>query len=192
MIHQTLFKLVPCRVALVNTELVVQDASQACAKFVGAAVEELVGRSLLERLTLEAGAAGARDDLRRAIAEGRESQYAAALASGGASEQPFRLRMIPLADGGQRFGLVHIDDQREGQLAAGGERLESILDAIRTIKHDINNPLTGALGNINLLLRRDDLDEKTRRRLTVAEQEMKKISQIVVRLSNLAPPQGEQ
>src|SRR6185436_17996936 len=46
-----------------------------------------------------------------------------------------------------------------------------------------------ALGNINLLLRRDDLEEKMRRRLTVAEREMKKIGQIVIRLAELAPPQ---
>jgi signal transduction histidine kinase len=71
---------------------------------------------------------------------------------------------------------------------ASTEHLDTLSSALRSIKHEINNPLTGALGNINLLLRRNDWDEKTRKRLTTAEHEMKKIGQIVVRLADLVPP----
>jgi signal transduction histidine kinase len=90
-------------------------------------------------------------------------------------------------NGAQSMAVVHVAEAS----ANSSNALAEIQSAIREIRHEINNPLTGALGNINLLLRRDDLDEKTRKRLTTAEQEIKKVSLIVLKLADLAPRGGD-
>ena len=159
-----LLRRLPVPVALVDAELVVHDASDAYFALVGVSRESAIGAPLA--VALPPGAASM-------ATVGGELE----LELGG---RPARLRIEPLDVDPARAVAVLVessDDVRFAQLFA----------TVRSIKHDINNPLTGALGNITLLLRRPDLDEKTRKRLTTAEQELKKISQIVVRLADLAP-----
>jgi signal transduction histidine kinase len=170
--------------------LIVQNVSEACARLVGADPGDLIGKPLLDHFAPATVYPALWDDLRRAIAGGRQSDNTITVEAATAPDQPFQIIVVPLADGGKQFGLVHFAAAPDRQRVADEAHLEQLYTAIRTIKHDINNPLTGALGNVNLLLRRDDLDEKTRRRLTVAEQEMKKIGQIVLQLASLAPPES--
>jgi signal transduction histidine kinase len=155
--------------ALVDFELTIFDATDAFALRRGAAAGSLVGTKL--------DGLGRTDEIARAVQEGRSASFE------------------PDGDGrgGVRVHPIRLDDRLlalvipDGGGEAGADQLQSVFASIRTIKHEINNPLTGALGNINLLLRRDDLDEKTRRRLTTAEQEIKKVSQLVVKLAEIAP-----
>lgn len=57
------------------------------------------------------------------------------------------------------------------------------LDAIRqmslNIKHEINNPLTALLGNVELLLDKDCLDSLTRSRLTIIRELSLRIRDVV-------------
>jgi signal transduction histidine kinase len=185
--HETLFRLLPCYVAVVDSDLIVRDASDACAGLAGVDRDGLVGQPLLERLAPGTAPEALTDELRRAVVEGRPAEHTVTLQPDAAPGRPYNLKTVPVTDGVQRYALVHFAEAPPPP-TSDDTRFEELHAAIRTIKHDINNPLTGALGNINLLLRREDLDEKTRRRLTVAEQEMKKIGQLVLQLASLAPP----
>jgi len=61
------------------------------------------------------------------------------------------------------------------------KRLDEIADLITRIRHEINNPLTGVLGQAQLLLR-EDLTESARRRVTTIEEQAIRIRDIVAQL----------
>jgi signal transduction histidine kinase len=164
----------PLPVALVDRDLVVYDASDAYAETAGATLSSLLGA----RLAVEF-ADGDMERAREAVGTGAAFE-ADAVARGSVA---VRVRLEALDGDDRALAFLQPAAEADGE----SSRLVELLGAIRTIKHEINNPLTGALGNINLLLRRTDLDEKTRRRLATAEQEIKKASQIVLRLADLEP-----
>jgi len=63
---------------------------------------------------------------------------------------------------------------------------ESIVALVRRIRHDANNPLTAALGNVQLLL--DDPainDPDVRESLTVIESELRRLTQILSQLGEI-------
>jgi signal transduction histidine kinase len=65
---------------------------------------------------------------------------------------------------------------------------ESIIALVRRIRHDANNPLTAALGNVQLLL--DDpaiSDPDVRASLTGIESELRRLTQILRQLSEIKP-----
>ena len=158
-----LLRHLPIPVALVDADMIIHDASDAYCALVGSSREQLVGAPLVAAISDAA-----------VVVTGGEVEVDLA-----GRHARVRFEPLPETDPARTVAVVveSADDARFAQLCA----------TIRSIKHEINNPLTGALGNITLLLRRPDLDEKTRKRLTTAEQELKKISQIVVRLAELAP-----
>lgn len=61
------------------------------------------------------------------------------------------------------------------------KRLDEIADLVTRIRHEINNPLTGVLGQAQLLLR-EDLSESARRRVTTIEEQAIRIRDIVAQL----------
>ena len=63
---------------------------------------------------------------------------------------------------------------------------ESIVALVRRIRHDANNPLTAALGNVQLLLDDPALsDPEVRESLTVIESELRRLTQILSQLSEI-------
>jgi signal transduction histidine kinase len=174
-LYELLFRRLPLPVALVDHDLIVHDANEAYTRLAGVESAELVGVPL----AITFPSVDAADAARSAASGGSAFEEAGMLGS-----HRVTVRIASL-DGADDRALVFVTAGSEGD--GDDPRLGELYSAIRAIKHEINNPLTGALGNINLLLRRSDLDEKTRRRLATAEQEIKKVSQIVLRLSELAP-----
>jgi signal transduction histidine kinase len=160
----------------------VRSASAACEQLFGVAQGALDGTSFPDQFLAPIGEASPRESILRAFTEGQEIRFKTMLHDLSGGEARLDGRVIPVEDDGVPCALVYF------AIGAAEERIDALMLSIRRIRHEINNPLTGALGNINLLLRREDLDEKTRRRLTTAEQEMKKISEIVTRLAELATP----
>lgn len=78
------------------------------------------------------------------------------------------------------------------KLAEGEARLAEIADEVARIRHEINNPLTGVIGQAQLLLRGSDLDETARRRVETIEQLSIRIRDIVARLRDVQRPhQGQ-
>jgi len=67
------------------------------------------------------------------------------------------------------------------------ERINAILETAATLNHEINNPLTAVLGNIQLLLmRRDDLDEELLKKLQVVEESALRIRTVMRKMMNIS------
>ncbi|MCP4704963.1 MAG: hypothetical protein GY865_10160, partial [candidate division Zixibacteria bacterium] len=68
------------------------------------------------------------------------------------------------------------------------ERLNAIIETAATVNHEINNPLTAVLGNVQLLLMRGgELDDETIRKLKVVEESairIKEVTQKLMKISN--------
>jgi signal transduction histidine kinase len=66
------------------------------------------------------------------------------------------------------------------------ERMAAINDTAVTVNHEINNPLTAIIGNVQLLLiHRKDLDPELRSKLSVIEQSASKIKDVTQKLLRL-------
>ncbi|MFH2055482.1 MAG: histidine kinase dimerization/phospho-acceptor domain-containing protein [bacterium] len=73
-----------------------------------------------------------------------------------------------------------------GQRQIDAARLEAVREASVTINHEINNPLTAVLGNVQLLLLKEkDLPEEIRQRLEKIEESSMRIRDAVSRLMRL-------
>jgi signal transduction histidine kinase len=63
------------------------------------------------------------------------------------------------------------------------DRLDEIVQSVRSIRHDINNPLSAALGHVLLLLEDPELPEgEIREILGVVETELRRLAELVRRL----------
>jgi signal transduction histidine kinase len=77
--------------------------------------------------------------------------------------------------------------------ASGGEqeridkaRLQAVMETAVTVNHEINNPLTAALGNVQLLLMKsDELTPEVRQKLEIVEKSAMQIRDVTQRLLRL-------
>ena len=83
------------------------------------------------------------------------------------------------------------DTDSEAQLLARiadyEAKLKENADLITNFRHEINNPLTGVLGQAQLLLR-EELSEKARKRAKTIEQLAMRLRDIVAELRQVQPP----
>jgi signal transduction histidine kinase len=71
------------------------------------------------------------------------------------------------------------------------ERLGAIIETAVTVNHEINNPLTAILGNIQLILhRRENLDDDTIKKLSIVEESALKIKDVTQRLLRVTSPRS--
>lgn len=64
--------------------------------------------------------------------------------------------------------------------------VKEIIELVRRIRHDANNPLTAALGHVQLLL--DDpaiIDEDARESLRIVESELRRLTDILRKLNDI-------
>jgi len=66
-------------------------------------------------------------------------------------------------------------------------KLDEVADLITRVRHEINNPLTGVLGQAQLLLR-EDLNERSRKRAETIEELAIRIRDIVAQLRQVQKP----
>jgi signal transduction histidine kinase len=66
-------------------------------------------------------------------------------------------------------------------------RLAEVADLVARVRHEINNPLTGVLGQAQLLLR-EELSETARHRVETIEQLARRITETVSRLRDIQKP----
>jgi signal transduction histidine kinase len=79
-------------------------------------------------------------------------------------------------------------EQRLRSLISENEaRLAEIADLVAHVRHEINNPLTGVIGQAQLLLR-EELSSVARRRVETIEQLAGRIRDIVAQLRNVQRP----
>jgi signal transduction histidine kinase len=67
------------------------------------------------------------------------------------------------------------------------DRIDEIADLVSHVRHEINNPLTGVLGQAQLLLR-EELNEKARKRAETIEQMAQRLADIVAELRVVQRP----
>jgi len=67
-------------------------------------------------------------------------------------------------------------------------KLTDAASLVARVRHEINNPLAALLGQAQLLLREEDLSEKSRRRASTIESQAKRIEEIVGDLRGIQTP----
>ena len=67
------------------------------------------------------------------------------------------------------------------------QRIDEIADLVSHVRHEINNPLTGVLGQSQLLLR-EELNEKARKRAQTIEHLARRLAEIVAELRQVQRP----
>jgi signal transduction histidine kinase len=80
--------------------------------------------------------------------------------------------------------------EHEDQIAQYRLRLEETAALVARIRHEINNPLTGVLGQAQLLLR-EDLSERSRKRVQTIEDLALRLRDVVAQLREVQRPGGE-
>jgi signal transduction histidine kinase len=80
--------------------------------------------------------------------------------------------------------------EHEDQIAQYRLKLEETAALVARIRHEINNPLTGVLGQAQLLLR-EDLSEKSRKRVQTIEDLALRLRDIVAQLREVQRPGGD-
>ena len=76
--------------------------------------------------------------------------------------------------------------QRGGRVMVDENRYKYFVELVRRVRHDANNPITAALGHVQLLL--DDpnvTDPEVRESLTIIEGEMRRLTEIIRRLNEV-------
>jgi signal transduction histidine kinase len=92
------------------------------------------------------------------------------------------------ADGAERNPTTPIGSEQATALVATYEaKLDEVADLITRVRHEINNPLTGVLGQAQLLLR-EDLSERARKRAETIEELAIRIRDIVAQLRQVQKP----
>lgn len=101
---------------------------------------------------------------------------------------------------GRPFNMSESERRAEGPTAAQGEeqqlrravaereaRLSEFADLAARVRHEINNPLTGLIGQAQLLLR-EELSDAARRRVQTIEQLANRIRDTVASLREIQTP----
>ena len=80
------------------------------------------------------------------------------------------------------------EEARLRELAANYEaRFDEVAELITRVRHEINNPLTGVLGQAQLLMR-EELSERARKRVATIEEMAIRIRDIVAELRQIQKP----
>lgn len=88
----------------------------------------------------------------------------------------------------QRDEKTDLTEQRLAALIAEHQaKLIEIADLVAHVRHEINNPLTGVIGQAQLLLR-EELSATARRRVETIEQLSNRIKDIVAQLRDVQRP----
>ena len=79
------------------------------------------------------------------------------------------------------------ENDKDEQLAQYRQKLEDTAALVARIRHEINNPLTGVLGQAQLLLR-EELSERSRKRVQTIEDLALRLRDVVAQLREVQRP----
>ena len=74
------------------------------------------------------------------------------------------------------------------EVAENEKRLAEAASLVARVRHEINNPLAALLGQAQLLLREEDLSERSRKRAETIETQARRIQAIVGELREIQLP----
>lgn len=78
-------------------------------------------------------------------------------------------------------------DRLRALVADYENKMDEIADLVSRVRHEINNPLTGILGQAQLLLR-EELNDKARQRAETIEQLARRLAKTVAELRQVQKP----
>lgn len=81
---------------------------------------------------------------------------------------------------------VPLPEAGKGEGGVGGQRY--MMRALSRARHDINNPLTSALAEVQLLLLDGDSDPELSESLEIVQQQLRRIRDLIIGLSRFRPP----
>ena len=93
-----------------------------------------------------------------------------------------RLVCTPISPG----YAIPLSDAGKGEGGVGGQRY--MMRALSRARHDINNPLTSALAEVQLLLLDGDSDPALAESMDIVQQQLCRIRDLVIGLSRFRPP----
>ena len=71
------------------------------------------------------------------------------------------------------------------------ERTRRMYELVREVRHDLNSPLAAALGNVQMLLEDPAVtDGDMRESLQDVEADLRRLAELIRRLSEVRPPDG--
>lgn len=79
------------------------------------------------------------------------------------------------------------EEQLRARIAAYEAQLDEIAEMVARVRHEINNPLTGVLGQAQLLLR-EDLSDRARKRVEAIEGMAMRLRDIAAELRQVQKP----
>jgi two-component system NtrC family sensor kinase len=88
---------------------------------------------------------------------------------------------MSMTEGPGQTAAVDTEDQLRARVADCEARLVAIAELVARVRHEINNPLTGVLGQSQLLLR-EELNDKARKRAQTIEELAIRMRDIVAQL----------
>ena len=97
---------------------------------------------------------------------------------------------LTLSFPGANYGDLMAEHDNDDLVAKYRLKLEETADLVARIRHEINNPLTGVLGQAQLLLR-EDLSERSRKRVQTIEDLAIRLRDIVGQLREVQRPSSE-
>lgn len=83
------------------------------------------------------------------------------------------------------------EHDKDEQLAQYRRKLEETAALVARIRHEINNPLTGVLGQAQLLLR-EELSERSRKRVQTIEDLALRLRDVVAQLREVQSPAADE
>lgn len=174
-------------IVVVNNNHVIVRLNQAAAKMLGATVGELTGESCRKRLhqVISSSSTCALTD----PAPGKPSVRSEVELPNGRS---LEVMIDSVFDESNNFtGGVHFlrditeSKQMRSRLVTS-EKMVAVGQLVSGVAHEINNPLTGITGYAQLLMMRDDLDDKTRQDAGAIASEADRATRIVRQLLSFA------
>src|ERR1043165_9884705 len=87
--------------------------------------------------------------------------------------------------------LEETEERLRALVAECEARLTEVADLVAHVRHEINNPLTGVLGQAQLLLR-EELSPTARKRVETIEQLAARIRDVVAQLRDVQRPQKQE
>lgn len=168
-------------------------ASKAIEDILGYSTTEVVGRSICNFLRI------GKNDLEELLVNTKVSSQVTRglyLRAKSGSEIPMGITYSHLHDKNDRIqGLLIVgqdlsDQKRLEKELLEKERLAAIAESVATINHQINNPLTPILGNIQLIRKEENLlTDDHIRKLDIIETNVRKISDIVQKFNCITNPE---
>lgn len=83
--------------------------------------------------------------------------------------------------------ITESEESLRALVAEHESRLDEVAELVARVRHEINNPLAGVLGQAQLLLR-EELSEKARKRAQTIEELAKRLRDVVAQLREVQKP----